>query len=70
MTRRNPVDKAIAKAGTQKVLAEKIGVSRQTIGYWLKVGEFPVHQIKLVAKATGLPVSELLSKQQKVLAEA
>ena len=66
----NPVQRAITKAGTQKTLADALNVSRQTVGYWLKRGEFPVPYIKKAARATGLPVSALLSRDQKVLTAA
>lgn len=66
---RNPVEKAIKAAGTQQALADGLHLSRPAIALWKKKGEIPLKYLKEASKVTNLPVKELLSKQQKVIAE-
>jgi DNA-binding transcriptional regulator YdaS (Cro superfamily) len=65
----NPVEKAIEKAGTQEALAKYLGVSRPAVALWKMKGEIPLKHIPGVSKATHIPISALMSKQQKTLFE-
>ncbi len=66
---KNPVEKAIEKAGTQEALAKHLGVSRPAVALWKMKGEIPLKYIASVSKLTNIQVNALMSKQQKTLFE-
>jgi len=46
------IEKAIAIVGSQKALAEKIGVSQQAVGKWVASGEVPLKRLAAIERAT------------------
>ena len=60
MAKPNPVDLAIEAAGSPQALAEKLGVSRQLVGYWRSKRRIPQWHVPAVAKVTGLSQAQLL----------
>lgn len=57
MAQDTPIEVAVKKVGSQRRLAEKIGVDRQLVSYWISKGRVPLWRIPAVAKASGLPQS-------------
>lgn len=53
------LDRAIKQAGHQAALAEKIGVTQQTISYWRSKGRIPAEKVVEVEAATGISRHEL-----------
>lgn len=47
------LSRAIEIVGSQKILAEKLGVTQQIISYWLKHNKFPAEHVSDAEKATG-----------------
>jgi len=54
-----PLEKAIAKAGGRRQLAELLGAKRQSVEYWLK-HKVPWRHALAIEKATGVSRKELL----------
>lgn len=57
------VRRAIDRAGGATALARAVGVSRQTVAYWLSVGHVPSRHVDVVARLTGVPVRDLVSRE-------
>jgi DNA-binding transcriptional regulator YdaS (Cro superfamily) len=55
----NPVDLAIAVAGSAYALAEKLGVTRQCITHWRRSGSIPIAKVPDVSRVTGIPKAKL-----------
>lgn len=49
----------IKKIGTQKALAEALGVSTMSVSKWVSTGRIPVDRVLTIEKLTGVPRYEL-----------
>ena len=54
------VDEAIAKAGSQKALADSLGVTQPVIAHWRKRGWCPVKRARQISEIYGIPCANLL----------
>lgn len=60
METKSPLHRAIEKAGSQALLAQKIGTSQQLISYWSKKQRrVPAEFVGKIADVTGIPRHEL-----------
>ena len=55
------IDRAIMQAGGQRKLAERLGITQQTISYWRKKGGVPIHRVAEVEALTGVERDQLLT---------
>ena len=53
------LDEAIANAGSQKALADAVGVTRAAVSLWKMSGRIPAERVVAVEKATGVLRSRL-----------
>lgn len=54
------LDEAIATAGSQKALADLVGVTRAAVSLWkLNGNRVPIERVASVSKATGIPREKL-----------
>lgn len=53
------IQRAAEAVGTQAKLAEKLGVSRQRVWYWVKCGYVPPEWAKRVEAASLVPAADL-----------
>jgi DNA-binding transcriptional regulator YdaS (Cro superfamily) len=58
-TQLSGIRQAVNWAGTQKELAQKLGVSKSTVQSWVTKGYVPTQHIKEVEKLTGIPEEKL-----------
>jgi DNA-binding transcriptional regulator YdaS (Cro superfamily) len=56
----NIVQQVISKAGSQVMLAARLGVKQQSVSRWCKAKQFPAKRAAQVAKLYGLALSDLL----------
>ena len=54
------IDRAIMQAGGQRKLAERLGITQQTISYWRKKGGVPINRVAEVEAVTGVERDQLL----------
>ncbi len=47
------IERAVAILGSQQKLADRLSVSRQVVGYWVKTGQPPPEYLTGIEKATG-----------------
>lgn len=65
------IEQAVAVAGSQRNLAEMLGVTQQLVSYWIKQGYVPQRRVIEVEQVTGISrdllidpkISDLLSKE-------
>jgi DNA-binding transcriptional regulator YdaS (Cro superfamily) len=50
---------AISKAGTQQVLASKLGIGQGAVSNWVKAGRVPLKRVLEVERATGVARARL-----------
>ena len=55
----SPVEKVIEAYGGASALARRLGISRNAIALWRKVGRVPSSRVDDIADLTGLPKHEL-----------
>jgi len=55
----NPLEKAVSACGTQRALAEKLGVSAQALTGWMLRGQPPATRVLAIEAATGVSRHEL-----------
>lgn len=51
MTPQEALDKAIAHAGSQAALGERLGVRQSVVSYWVTAGEVPEWRVKAIVDA-------------------
>lgn len=56
MSEENPIQKATRAAGGQSALAEKLGISYQSIQQWRRI---PAERVVDIERVTGIPRREL-----------
>ena len=64
MTPQNPpsgISDALAQAGSQAQLAERLGVTQQAVSIWLRRGWVPVRRALEIEAQFGIPRSRLIS---------
>jgi transcriptional regulator with XRE-family HTH domain len=61
LNRNTGIAEALAQAGNQAQLAEKLGVSQQAISIWLRRGWVPVRRALEIEAQFGIPRSRLIS---------
>lgn len=61
------VDDAIAKAGSQKALADSLGVTQPVIAHWRKRGWCPVKRARQISDLYGIPWDTLLSPKLRAV---
>ncbi len=54
------IREAVAEAGSQKNLADALGISQQNVSAWVKQGFVPAHWVLQVEQATGVPRERLI----------
>ena len=62
------IEKAVSIIGTQKQLAQLIGVKQQSVGRWVELGYVPYKRVQAVSAATRVPAKELLNPLLRQLA--
>lgn len=60
MEAKKAIVRAIEAAGTQRNLAQTLGITDQAVSQWVKDGCVPLNRIKEVSRVTGVPVGDLL----------
>lgn len=55
----SPVEKVIEAYGGASALARRLGISRNAVALWRKVGRLPLNRVDEIASITGLPKHEL-----------
>jgi transcriptional regulator with XRE-family HTH domain len=50
----------VEKGLKQSHFAEKIGISKQLMGYHLKKGDLPVSMLTIIAEEIGMPVDKMI----------
>lgn len=62
------IEKAIAQAGGQEALAERLGCSQPLISRWKRRGYAPLKRVVEIEAETGVPRKELVSPRVRDLA--
>jgi DNA-binding transcriptional regulator YdaS (Cro superfamily) len=59
----NGVRLAVLRAGGATALARVVGVTRQAVIYWIRVGHVPIARVDDVARATGVAPRDLVQAE-------
>jgi DNA-binding transcriptional regulator YdaS (Cro superfamily) len=62
------IRRAVAIAGTQKILAEQCGVLQGRVSDWCIRGYVPKSRAPIVARATGVPLADLIRPLKQIKA--
>lgn len=60
-TPRTGIEDAIAAAGTQEALAEKLGCKQQLVSFWKRRGYVSTRRVVEVEQLTGVPRDRLIN---------
>ena len=60
---------AAFKAGNHRMLADKLGVTRQAVSLWIKQGWAPYHRSVEIEAVTGVPRRDLVNPRIRELVQ-
>ena len=61
------IEYAIAKAGTQKALAESLGVKQPVVAHWKRRGWCPIKRAMQISQLYGIPWASLIKPELRAV---